>query len=129
MEQGRAERLGVEQHAGADQGDADRMDDELLTRAAALVSVVLAGEDECRLNALTIDLNERVLAVLLDDREEIAQQAPLVLGQRVGGGRQTHGSLTPDERRAAATAALHRVYATCSLLGSRYLSPSWSRCW
>ena len=41
-----AQRLGVEPHPRADLRDADRMDDEVLARLAALVGVVLAGEHE-----------------------------------------------------------------------------------
>ena len=48
VQQRRAERLGVEPQAGADPRDADRVDDELLAGAPALVGVVLAGEHERR---------------------------------------------------------------------------------
>src|SRR3712207_7601620 len=51
----RAQRLGVEAHARADLGHADGVDDEVLARAAALVGVVLAGEDERRLDPLAVD--------------------------------------------------------------------------
>jgi hypothetical protein len=47
--------------------------DEFLTGAPPLVGVVLAGEDERLLDARAIDLDERVLGVLLDDREQIAE--------------------------------------------------------
>ena len=49
VQQRRAERLGVEAQAGADPRDPDRVDDELLAGAPALVGVVLAGEHERRL--------------------------------------------------------------------------------
>ena len=51
VQQRRAQRLGVEAHAGADLRDADRVDDEVLAGLAPLVGVVLAGEDERRLDA------------------------------------------------------------------------------
>ena len=59
---------------GADPRHAHRVDDELLAGAPALVGVVLAGEHERVLDALAVDLDERVLGVLLDDREEVAEQ-------------------------------------------------------
>ena len=46
VEQGGAEGLGVEPHAGADLGHADRVGDELVARAAQLVGVAVAGEVE-----------------------------------------------------------------------------------
>src|SRR4051794_38976856 len=46
VQQRRAQRLGVEPQAGADLRDPDRVDDEVLARAAALVGVVLAREEE-----------------------------------------------------------------------------------
>ena len=51
VQQRRAQRLGVEAHAGADLGHADRVDDEVLARLAPLVGVVLAGEEERVLDA------------------------------------------------------------------------------
>ena len=57
------------------------MEDELLARAAALVGVVLAGEDERGCDRVAVDRNERVLGVLLDDREQIGEQLALALGQ------------------------------------------------
>ena len=71
------ERLGVEPHARADLRDADRVDDEVLARLAPLVGVVLAGEDERLLDARAVDLDRRVGRVLLDDREEVAEQPAL----------------------------------------------------
>jgi hypothetical protein len=53
------------------------MVDEVLARAAPLVGVVLAGEDERVLHAVTIDLARRLVGVLLDDREQVAQQTLL----------------------------------------------------
>jgi hypothetical protein len=57
------------------------VDDELLARAAALVGMVLAGEDERGGNGIAVDRDERVLGVLLDDREEVGEQLALALGQ------------------------------------------------
>ena len=51
VQQRRAQRLGVEAHAGADLRHADRMDDEVLAGAPALVGVVHAGVDERLLDA------------------------------------------------------------------------------
>jgi hypothetical protein len=49
------------------------VEDELLARAAALVGVVLAGEDERGRDRVAVDRDERVLGVLLDDREQIGE--------------------------------------------------------
>ena len=57
------------------------MDDELLARHPALVGVVLAGEDERRLDLLAVDLHGRGVGVLLDDREDVGEQAALELGE------------------------------------------------
>ena len=62
---------------GADLRDADRVDDEVLARLAPLVGVVLAGEDERLLDALAVDLDAASSCVLLDDREQVAEQAAL----------------------------------------------------
>ena len=51
VQQRRAQRLGVQAQAGADLRHRGRMGDELLARLAALVGVVLAGEDERLLDA------------------------------------------------------------------------------
>ena len=68
-----AQRLGVEAQAGADLRHLDRVDDEVLARLAALVGVVLAGEEEGALDAVAVDARPRV-GVLLDDREQVAEQ-------------------------------------------------------
>ena len=52
VQQGGADRLGVEAHARADLRHADRVRDELLARLAALVRVTLAGEREAPPDAL-----------------------------------------------------------------------------
>ena len=50
------------------------MDDELLTGAAALIGVVLAGVDERVADALAVDRDRRLVGVLLDDREQVVEQ-------------------------------------------------------
>ena len=87
VQQRGAQRLGVQAHARADLRDADRVHDEVLARLAALVGVVLAGEDERALDAVAVDLQRGVVGVLLDDREEVAEQAAVGLGE-VGGDRR-----------------------------------------
>ena len=81
MQERGAQRLGVEPHAGADLGHADRMHDEVLARAPALVGVVHARVHERLLDAVAVDRLDRLVGVLLDDREQVAQQAPLGVGQ------------------------------------------------
>jgi hypothetical protein len=51
--------------------------DEVLARLAPLVGVVLAGEDEGALDLIAVDLEAGVVRVLLDDREEVAEQTAL----------------------------------------------------
>ena len=77
VQQRGAQRLGVEPHAGADLRDADRMDDEVLARLAPLVGVVHAGVDERLLDAVAVDRDRGLVGVLLDDREQVAEQPPL----------------------------------------------------
>ena len=77
VQQRGAQRLGVEPHAGADLRDADRVDDEVLARLAPLVGVVLAGEDEGVLDLVAVDLQRGLAGVLLDDREQVAEQRAL----------------------------------------------------
>jgi hypothetical protein len=49
------------------------MDDEVLPGPAPLVCVGDARVDERLLDALAVDRRRRMLGVLLDDREQIAQ--------------------------------------------------------
>ena len=77
VQQRGAQRLGVEAHPRADLRDADRVDDEVLARLAALVGVVLAGEDERVLDRRAVDLQRDLVGVLLDDREQVAEQLAL----------------------------------------------------
>jgi hypothetical protein len=60
------------------------MGDEVLTRAAALVSVALAGEREGALDLGRIHLPGAVDAVLSDHGEQVAEQRALVRGERLG---------------------------------------------
>ena len=81
VQQRRAQRLRVEAHAGADLRHADRVGDEVLAGLAALVGVVLAGEDERLADALAVDLADDLVGVLLDDREQVGEQRALELGE------------------------------------------------
>ncbi len=60
------------------------MGDEVLARLAALVGVAVAGEGEGALDRLAIDAVVTVGRVLADDREQIAEQRPVVGGQVLG---------------------------------------------
>jgi len=55
--------------------------DEVLAGAAPLVGVVLAGEDERRLDRVAVDRDRRLGGVLLDDREQVVEEAGLVGGE------------------------------------------------
>ena len=55
------------------------MDDEVLAGLAPLVGVVLAGEDERLLDPRAVDRQRGLVGVLLDDREEVGEQAALGL--------------------------------------------------
>ena len=116
VQQRRAQRLGVEPHAGADLGHADRVDDEVLAGAPALVRVVLAGEHERALHAFArrICLGG-VGGVLLDHREQVAEQATLEVGEGIRRARRgvrrgaVHGLVVELElRRCGAPGALVR---------------------
>jgi hypothetical protein len=80
VQQRGAQRRGVQAHAGADLGDADRVDDEVLAGDAALVGVVLAGEREGVQDGLAVDRLGDLVGVLGDDREQVREQ--LVLERR-----------------------------------------------
>ena len=57
------------------------MDDELLPRAPTLIGVMSAGIDECLLQTFAVDRNRGLVGVLLDDREQVAEQTLLGLGE------------------------------------------------
>jgi len=67
------------------------MGDELLARAPALVGVALAGERERALDGFPVQVLAGLRAVLLDDREQVAEQLALrrtqLLGDLVSGRR------------------------------------------
>jgi hypothetical protein len=102
--------------------------------------VVLAGEHERLDDGLAVDRLRDLLGVLLDDREEVAQQLALErreVGRRLqrGGGARAR----PVDRAVrgdadAGAAAIRRrggagQAAALSVLLARYRSPSSSRCW
>ena len=68
------------------------MNDEVLARAPALVGVMHAGIDERLLDPVAVDSSGGFVGVLLDNREQVAEQATLLRGQlgaldvSVGGG-------------------------------------------
>ncbi len=71
--------------------------------------MVLAGEHERVAHAVAVDFDRRVLGVLGDDREQVAEQAPLELvevemlgGSRSRGPRWRAGTLDPAGARADA---------------------------
>ncbi|MGH2941467.1 MAG: hypothetical protein ACRDLN_01640 [Solirubrobacteraceae bacterium] len=103
------------------------MDDELLARHAALVGVVLAGEHERRLDLLAIDQDGGGVGVLLDDREDVGQQAALEVGE-VGAvdGRVAAGADGVDRRAARGDNPLpgRSPYAALAVTSLRNLRPS-----
>ena len=126
MQQRRADRLGVETQPRAGLRDLERVVDEPLARAAALVDVALTGEREGALDRLPVELLATLGRMLLDHRQQIAEQAPVGRAQRSG--------VLVERRRAAATGfdladvgvLVERRYRGCFLL-SRNRVPSWWR--
>jgi hypothetical protein len=57
------------------------VDDEVLARLAPLVGVMDAGIDESVLDSVAVNRDRRVSRVLLDDREQVAEEAPLFVGE------------------------------------------------
>jgi hypothetical protein len=80
------------------------MDDEVLARLASLIGVMDAGIDEGLLDPVTVDRDRRLVGVLLDDREQIAEQ-PLLDRRELG--------------------ALDRRLRRARLLDPIYLDPRW----
>ena len=101
VQQRRAQRLGVEPQARADLRDADRMDDELLARLAPLVGVMAAGEEERRGHAVAVDRQRGLVGVLLDDREEVGEQA--LRGRREVCDRRRDAAVAVGPSRTAST--------------------------
>ena len=92
VEQRRAQGLGVEAEAGADLRHLDGVGDEVLAGAPPLIGVALAGEGEGALGRLGVDRSRSLDAVLLDHRQQVAQQGALVVGQLLGAvGERRHG--------------------------------------
>jgi hypothetical protein len=89
------------------------MDDEVLAAAPTLVGMVDAGVHERLLDPIAIDLERRLVGVLLDDREQIRQQpaldrrqlGALDRGLRVGALDAVDRGSQRDQRRAPSTAA------------------------
>jgi hypothetical protein len=102
------------------------VDDEVLAARPALVGVALAGEDERLLDELAVYLLGRVAGVLLDHREEVAEQGALLRGQllrdRVGTRRARAAGRLADTGMPSTVpvellyGALGPVYAGCALL-------------
>ena len=92
VQQRGAQRLGVEPQARAHLGHAHGMVDEVLAGLAPLVRVVLAGEREGLADGVAVDLHRRLAGVLLDDREQVAEQPRIVLGEARLGNRRAVGA-------------------------------------
>jgi hypothetical protein len=56
------------------------MGDEVLARPPTLVGMVLAGEQEGGGDRVAVDAEAGLVGVLLDDREQVAQEARLARG-------------------------------------------------
>jgi hypothetical protein len=95
------------------------MGDEVLAGAAPLVGMAVAGEGEGTLDGLAVDLVARVLGVLGDDREQVAQQRALVVGEWLGEAVDRRGAVLPVAGADASPAA----YFGCLRL-LRYCRPS-----
>src|SRR5438105_15867841 len=105
------------------------MADELLARSAALVGVMRARVDERLLDAVTVDRDRGVVRVLLDDREQVAEETQLdcvqlrtldnCLGARV---------LDPIDRRARGRDQRARAAAGACLLRGRFALVLRNRC-
>ncbi len=118
MQQRRAERLGVEPHAGADARHADRMDDEVLAGLAPLRGVVLAREHERVLHLLAVDLDARIGGVLGDDREQnpsaACARARSDPGVRGPARRLRRRGPSPRAPARAAAATQHSMRSACA---------------
>jgi hypothetical protein len=76
------------------------MDDEVLTGLAALIGMVDAGVDERLLHTGAVDPRGGVGGVLLDNREDVGEQAALGFGELgVLDRRLNRRALQPVDRR------------------------------
>ena len=139
VQQRGAQRLGVEAHAGADLGDADRMGDELLARLAALVGVVLAGEHERvddELSRSTVWATSSACSSTIANRSERSSRSSVGevggrgLQRRRGAavGSDVDGPVRLDADAPGVTVLRGQAAALCVLL-ARNVSPSSSVCW
>jgi hypothetical protein len=119
------------------------MGDEVLARLAALVGVVLAGEQERAQDGATVDRVDDLVGVLGDDREEVGEQLVLERRQVVRDRQRAvvavHGAidramrsdrdrhLGVDQRRIAVGAV--QAARCLGLLLIRYCWPSSKRRW
>ena len=81
VQERRAQRFGVEPHPRADLRHADGVNDEVLAGLPALIGVVHACVHERFLDPVAVDHGGGLVGVLLDDREQVAEQPPLGRGQ------------------------------------------------
>jgi hypothetical protein len=121
--------------------------DEVLAGLAALVGVVLAGEQERAQDRVAVDRLGDLVRVLGDDREQVGQQLMLerrqVVGDRqravvavvggvdgaVRGDRDRRGRLGRAARDDGAVPVLAQAAARLGLLLIRYRRPSSNRRW
>jgi len=121
--------------------------DEVLARLAALVGVVLAGEQEGVQHGLAVDRLGDLVRVLGDDREQVGQQ--LVLERRevvrdrqravvavygtvdrtVRGDRDRRRVLTRQRKVAVDAGVVQAACGSLGLLLVRYCRPSSNRRW
>jgi hypothetical protein len=112
------------------------VDDEVLARFPALVGVVNTRVDERLLDSVTVDLDRRLVGVLLDDREQVPQQTALGRRQLRALDRRVRGwMIDPVNRRTRGgdPAAVPAVPRPCQALARRFallrnLRPSSCRC-
>jgi hypothetical protein len=92
--------------------------------------MVLAGEHECARDLPAVDLQRDLVDVLLDDREQVAEQLALEVGQ-LGGRQQRRRVRLPGtvDRAMRGDAYAGVAQATARAGVVRYVRPSWSRCW
>ena len=118
MKQGGAQSLGVQAKAGTDLRDLDGVRYEVLARATALIDVTLAGKGESVLDGTALELLSAVGGVLLHDREQVAEERALVIGERlrvlVVGQRRAGAAQVGANPRVPRRLGLGVLYATAS---------------